>query len=456
VEGATESRDGGDGTSSTTPPPLLPVVTPAVDRSLDFLRKWLELNRPWTDKMIEKYGAIMIRGFDIRDAPDVESAVKAYRPASGLNNTYRGTSPRSVLKGTEYVFSAAEVPTNYPIAQHIEMSFLPEPPKQLYFSCLKPSESAGGETAVADFRRVYRDLPEDLKQKFLDKGIRYTRTNRKTGAYFTYDVADMVGWPEIYGTDDKQAVEAILKADGTPFEWRGDDGDTLVTTTQSHAFQLHPTTKEHVWFNHTQVFHWTTFPAELWFAFLRTREWKLLAQFLFVALFCIVKYGILGHKMALDATFGDGQPISIGEMSQIRKAIHQNMIFSRWQKGDLLAIDNFSTSHGRQPTFDKGRMVVVAWANPIRKSDEVISLEAVGVDIVTQENPQERTPESTLTNKDSRELLLRKQQHVYSEAELEGKLQTVGLEDLFSSSLDKGKINNDKEQHRRSVVSAAA
>jgi hypothetical protein len=275
------------------------------------------------------------------------------------------------------------------------MSFLPEPPSQLFFGCLKPSASVGGETSLADFRQVYRDLPADLKQKLLDKGIRYTRTHHKQGARFTYDVSEMLGWPQLFGTDSKEEVERICRAEGVPCEWHGNDKDIFVSTTQSHAFQLHPVTGEHVWFNHIQVFHWTTFAAELWFAFTRTREWRLFLHFLFITLYSIIRYGILGHKMSLNATFGDGEPISVREMSRIRRVIHKNMVFSRWQKGDLLLIDNLSTSHGRQPTYDKGRKIAVAWADPIRKANAVTSIEPVLFH--DEKNPQEKTPESTLT-----------------------------------------------------------
>lgn len=33
-----------------------------------------------------------------------------------------------------------------------------------------------------------------------------------------------------------------------------------------------------------------------------------------------------------------------------------------------MCIDNFSTSHGRQPTYDFGRKVLVAWSNPHDKT----------------------------------------------------------------------------------------
>lgn len=329
-------------------------------------------------------------------AEDMEVAVQAYQP--NLSNTYRGTSPRNLIGTTDFIFSAAEVPTHFPIAQHIEMSFLPAPPKQLFFGCLKPSMSSGGETSLADFRKVYQQVPNELKQKLLDKGLRYTRTNKKKGAYFTYDVSDMVGWPELFGTDDPKKVEEMCEAENIPFEWQG---DTFVSVSQSQAFQLHPITKELVWFNHVQVFHWTTFTAELWFAFKRTLEIRLLLHCILVGIFSFIKYGLLRHKMSLHVTFGDGEEISVREMSQIRKAIHDNLVFSRWQKGDICMIDNFAVSHGRQPTYDKGRKIAVAWAEPLEKANAVTSLKPV----VEIENPQDRTPPTTLT-KESGKLLL--------------------------------------------------
>jgi len=144
----------------------------------------------------------------------------------------------------------------------------------------------------------------------------------------------------------------------------------------------------------------------------------LLLQCLLVAVFCAIKYGLRGHKMGLHATYGDGTEISPQEMTEIRQAIHQNMVYSRWQRGDMLWIDNFRVSHGRQPTYDKGRKVVVAWADPVRKANAVhhqavdsvvaskstVEPELVREPAVSMENPQERTPESTLTKQESSNL----------------------------------------------------
>lgn len=103
---------------------------------MTFLCTWLETNCSFVDEMMLKdvYGAVLIRGFQISSSSELERPVLSFQP--GLSNSYRGTSPRKLEDGTTYVFSAADVPSNFPIPQHLEMSFLPSPPRALYFSCM--------------------------------------------------------------------------------------------------------------------------------------------------------------------------------------------------------------------------------------------------------------------------------------------------------------------------------
>jgi alpha-ketoglutarate-dependent taurine dioxygenase len=346
------------------------VISPNKDNSLEFLTAFLKHNRVWVEKQMLTFGAILFRGFDIQTASHVETAIRSFEP--NLNNQYRGTSPRNALDGSDYIFSAAEVPSHYPIAQHLEMAFLPAPPRRLFFSALQAPQAIGGETALADFRKVYRDLPKNLRTKLQRKKLLYTRTLHKNGVRFTEDVASMKSWKDVFGTANKTEVERMARSEDMHMRWEGRNNDTFVSEFVSEPFQLHPITKEPVWFNHAQVFSWTSFPAELFFAFKRTREWRFLVRAIGVGLKSLVWYGLFRKKMALDVSFGDGTPISIREMHQIRKAVHQNMVFNRWQKGDIVFIDNFSTSHGRQPTYDKGRKVVVAWSDPLKKANEVV------------------------------------------------------------------------------------
>jgi alpha-ketoglutarate-dependent taurine dioxygenase len=351
------------------------VITPKKYTSNFCLRAFLANNKEWVDEQILNYGAVLFRGFDVTSAAEVEAGIRALEP--NLNNDYRGTSPRVTQEGSDYVFSAAEVPSHFPIAQHLEMSFLPSPPKRLFFSALQaPKGKVGGATALTNFRTVYRDMPKFILAKLAKRQqLKYTRTHHRRGAnpLFTNDITAMKSWSEVFGTTNQTKVEEICRAEGTPMRWTGRKKDVFVSEYLSDAIQLHPQTKEPVWFNHAQVFHWTTFPAELWFAFTRSRDVRFAIRSILNWVVSFVTYVVLRKKMALNVTYGNGQAISVWDMHHIRRAIHKNMVFNQWKQGDLLMIDNFSTSHGREPTYSKGRKIVVAWSDPIEKTNEYSS-----------------------------------------------------------------------------------
>jgi Taurine catabolism dioxygenase TauD, TfdA family len=228
------------------------VISPRFDDSVDFVAKWLQLNRSWVEQQMLAYGAVYIRGFQIDNPPDFERAVSALQP--NLCDEYRGTSPRTLKEGCKYAFSAADAPVNFPIAQHLEMSFLKAPPRNLYFGCMKGSSKPGGETALCDFRKVYQDLSPELREKIATKKIKYSRQHHKVGEKYTYDVGAMLGWPKLFGTLDPKEVERIVQQeDGPSVQWVGKNQDTFLQEWVDEPFQKHPVTGETVWFNHSQV-----------------------------------------------------------------------------------------------------------------------------------------------------------------------------------------------------------
>ena len=48
------------------------------------------------------------------------------------------------------------------------------------------------------------------------------------------------------------------------------------------------------------------------------------------------------------ACYGDGTEITNAESKHIQDVTWNNMIFNHWQQGDLIMIDNYRISHGRQ------------------------------------------------------------------------------------------------------------
>ena len=53
-------------------------------------------------------------------------------------------------------------------------------------------------------------------------------------------------------------------------------------------------------------------------------------------------------KVGFHTSFGDGTEIPDRYMSHVHDVIWKNLVFNRWKKGDILMIDNFRISHGRQ------------------------------------------------------------------------------------------------------------
>jgi Taurine catabolism dioxygenase TauD, TfdA family len=225
-----------------SPTKTLPLVmSPCWETSVAFLCSWLENNCSFLDEMMLKFGAVLVRGFDISSCNDFERAALSFQP--GLNDCYHGTSPRQLQDGTKFVFSSADAPSTFPIAQHLEMSFLPAPPCQLFFGCMKAPTSSGGETALCNFWKVYWELSPELHQKFFDKKLCITRTHKKvvSNSFFSFDVAGMKCWPELFGTSDKTEVERICKAEGIPVHW--DNDDTFGSIIELELFQHPPITK---------------------------------------------------------------------------------------------------------------------------------------------------------------------------------------------------------------------
>ncbi len=65
------------------------------------------------------------------------------------------------------------------------------------------------------------------------------------------DPTSLKGWEEVFGTTDKNVVEAELRKTNIDFTWGANDQLHLVG--HESAVESHPVTGEKVWFNHAQV-----------------------------------------------------------------------------------------------------------------------------------------------------------------------------------------------------------
>lgn len=331
------------------------LVEPDGDRSSAALVAWLRADAPAHAARLREAGAYLFRGFDIATPEAFESVARALHPA--LQNTYLGTSPRDAL--TPYVFTASELPGHYPIPQHAEMTFLPRPPTHLFFCALRPNDGPGGETPLADLRAVRRDLNPDVRARWDDRGIRIVRNYGGPDGAGQRDPRQLKRWDQLFGTTDRAEVERACLENGMTPEWRP-DGRLRITSTQS-ASRAHPETGELAWYNHAHVFHGTAGPQEYRRIATRMgawpwRGWQAAANAL---------RWWEGRRdpedAAMHVTFADGGAIPDADFDAVRDALWKNMVFPRWEAGDIVAIDNAIVSHGRMP-YAGPRLVAVCWA----------------------------------------------------------------------------------------------
>jgi alpha-ketoglutarate-dependent taurine dioxygenase len=318
------------------------------------LAEWLSKNRSWSKERLLKHGAILFRGFGVKTPDQLESIARGID--SELKNEYLGTSPRDAL--TDYVFSASELPGFYPIPQHCEMTFTKTPPRRIFFWCDIASRSPGGETPLVDFRRVLADLRPPVRERFLTRGIRIIRNYAGPGKQ-KRDLLQLKRWDEMFLTTDKGVVSARAREEGFEPTWH--DGDRLRLTSEHEVARKHPDTGELAWFNHAQVFHLTTGPAELRRIFKYRPGLRALGAWALAAVLTTRKRWTPPEEQALHCTYRDGSEIERDDLEHVRDVIWQNLVVYPWQTGDVVAIDNNAIGHGRLP-YQGPRRIAVCWA----------------------------------------------------------------------------------------------
>jgi alpha-ketoglutarate-dependent taurine dioxygenase len=319
------------------------------------LKEYILSNKEELQRLLVKHGALLFRNFDIQSAQDFEDI--AHEIDDELKNNYLGTSPRNSIN--KYTFSASELPHFYPIPQHCEMSFLKFPPRKLFFYC-HVAPVIHGETPICDFRKVYAQLDEEVRNAFQNKGVKTIRNYDGPNAKAKFDLWKLKRWDEVFNTTDKSKVEATCKEYDIAFEWL--PNDKLRLYNEQEAFIKHPVTGEGVWFNHTQVFHRDAAAYE--YKHIANRHKNLSATFfsaLTSFLTFIKKHTVATTELGTHTVFKDGSEIPTEYVAHLEQTIWNNMQFSPWQKGDVMAIDNFSTSHGRMP-YKGAREIYVCWA----------------------------------------------------------------------------------------------
>jgi alpha-ketoglutarate-dependent taurine dioxygenase len=292
---------------------------------------WLASHRDTVSSHLKQHGGVMFRGFGLRGQDDLTACVDALGIAP--MHYIEGATPRKQLG--EHVYTSTEFPPEHAIALHNELSYVTTWPMRILFLCLTPA-AGGGETPVADMRKVHARIPAEIRALFEQRGWMLSR-NYRDGFGLT--------WQTAFRTSSPAEVEDYCAKHRMALEWQ--DGGRLHTTQVRPATATHPVTGETIWFNHVAFWHSSSLPPDV--------RRNLLNE-----------YG--DHGVPYNTFFGDGSPIDDDIVEQIRQAIDAETVAHPWRSGDLLLLDNMLAAHGRNP-FRGERRVLVSMGDPHSRTD---------------------------------------------------------------------------------------
>jgi alpha-ketoglutarate-dependent taurine dioxygenase len=282
---------------------------------------WATSNRDLIESHLSQEGGILFRNFGIRTVLEFERFMEA---VSGqlLEYSY-GSTPRSQVSGR--VYTSTEYPADQHIPLHNELSYSRSWPMKVFFFCLKAAEQ-GGETPIADSRRIFNRIDPAIRERFMQKKVMYVRN---------YGEGLDLHWHQVFQTTSRSTVEDYCRSNGIEVEWKGNE--RLRTRQRCQAVASHPVTGEMVWFNQAHLFHISSLSEAVRQSFL--------AEF-------------SEPDLPRNAYHADGSPIESSMLDAIRHVYQEEAIRFAWNQGDVLLLDNMMTAHGRGP-FSGARKVLV-------------------------------------------------------------------------------------------------
>ncbi|WP_161973846.1 TauD/TfdA family dioxygenase [Hwanghaeella grinnelliae] len=315
--------------------PVVPAISAIGDRSATAARDWAHTHASEIDALTGQAGVVLIRGFEIVTPEDFRNFCHAIRP--DLRNYKGGDSPRTGV--ADQVYTSTEYPAHLEVLLHNELSYAGWSPDRVFFGCLLPALT-GGETQIADGRRIYETLPQDIRSRFENRGITYLQ--------HLWDADGETGigksWQETFETADRHAVERYLTDSGMEFEWTSFG---LRTRATHDAVLEHPVTGEKCWHNQADQWHRGFDSVKVSFGAKEDPRFNPETS----------GEASLGNHVV----YGDGSEIDIADLQCIRDVSKQCEVLFPWQAGDVMVIDNILAMHGRKP-FTGPRRVIVAMA----------------------------------------------------------------------------------------------
>lgn len=339
---AVKFRNVRDDEGRVPPEARLPlVIEPGGDDSAAGLIRWITENSDEVAERLSSHGGLLFRGFEIDDAERFQSVALAIDPDLSHNH------PLDVLTRswrTKFVFEALDAKVHgnsTPLAIHHEDSYLATHPTKIMFYC-HVAPAVGGETQIVDTRDVLRSLGEDFVARYAGLSL----CSRK---HYPKGIIE-----KNTGFDDRGKIEEICRENQVAeIAWDMDGG--LDICSNLPAVVVHPKTGEPIWFNRLKNANPWGLVLERFYAAPHCHSAAMRANAFVKAvrlgLHVLRRRYISGDRSFLtsELTTEDGKPIPFADQHRIVRAHWKHTAVIRWQKNDVLVLDNRLVAHGRMP-----------------------------------------------------------------------------------------------------------
>jgi hypothetical protein len=247
-------------------------------------------------------GVILFRGFDFDvDTFDI------------FTQRFCASSVHNQSKGRDTIKASANIQTvnlgTVPFALHPELARVPWKPDVCFFACGNPP-SNGGETTICDGVQIVDKMPSKLLRRISSQRLLYKKPISPSA---------LVGW---FGTSNPSA--SLLKSPPhySPFSFSVENNRIVSLFTPP--------------FLHKPMF---------------------INRLAFGSFLLFSRYTLNQRTFP---TFADGSPVDDAITEQIKNISDKLTLAIKWQKGDVLMLDNTRFLHGRNEINDENERLILS------------------------------------------------------------------------------------------------